>query len=206
MNNKMHVTGHVDTNKNDHEPVSDAELIKRFRMGDDNSFSAIVLRYQGRLVRTAQSILGDKDEAMDISQEAFVKAYFSLKKFRSDSSLYTWLYRIVYNLCLSSLRKKKIITFISFHERSETTDFPSLNPDPGVEFERKEIKSAVNNALQKLPPKQRMVFVMKQFDGLKHVEIAQIMGITEGAVKASHFHAVQKLRNLLSRYGEAYGL
>lgn len=183
---------------------TDSELIRKFKKGDESAFSHIVLRYQERLLQVATAVLHDENEAMDIVQEAFIKAYFKIKSFREESSLYTWLYRILYNLCISSIRKKKIVTFFSFDSGSEVIDFPSQNPNPEEESERKEIFLAVNEALKKLPAKQRMVFALKQLDGLKHEEIARIMGITEGAVKASYFHAVRKLRELLKHYRGSY--
>lgn len=191
--------------KTDAEPI-DTELIRSFKKGDESAFSQIVLRYQNRLLQAATIVLGDENEAMDIVQDVFVKAYFNLKSFRGDSSLYTWLYRILYNLCVSSLRRKKIISFLSFDSKNESFDFPSHGPDPEEEYERKEILLAVKNAMEKLPAKQRMVFAMKQLEGLRHKEIAEIMGITEGAVKSSYFHAVKKLREILNQYGGEYGM
>jgi len=185
---------------------ADAELITIFKKGNESAFSQIVLRYQQRLLKVATAVLGDEDEAMDMVQETFVKAYFNLKSFRGDSSLYTWLYRILYNLCISSLRKKKIISFFSFDTHDEFLNQPSQESDPLEKYERQEILLAVKNAMKKLPAKQRMVFAMKQLDGLKHFEIAEIMGITEGAVKASYFHAIKKLREMLNQYGGNYGM
>jgi RNA polymerase sigma-70 factor, ECF subfamily len=202
----MSILAGVSSKRDDGEKVADLELIRRFKKGDENAFSSIVLKYQERLLRTAQTILGNEEEAKDISQETFVKAYFNLKKFRGDSNLYTWLYRILYNLCISSLRRKKIIPFLSLAENDDSKYFVSKLPDPIQETERREFHAAVTEALNSLPVRQRTVFVMKQIDGLKHNEIANIMGITEGAVKASYFHAVRKLRNLLSQYGENHGM
>lgn len=200
----MPVSDHVDSKRTDFETLSDAELVRRFKMGDESAFSSVVLKYKERLLLAAQSILGDENEAMDISQETFVKVYFNIKKFRGDSGLYTWMYRILYNLCISALRRKKIISFVSLDERENSKGYISKLPDPGEEIERKEIRTAVNEALNELPLRQRTVFVMKQIDGLKHEEIANIIGITEGAVKASYFHAVKKLQKLLGKYGEEY--
>jgi len=188
--------------KSDNKANDDADLFKRFKMGDENAFSSIVLKYQGRLLQVAKTIVGDENDAMDLSQDAFVKAYFNIKSFREDSSLYTWLYRILFNLCISFLRRKKIISFISMENHKESKDFISRSPDPSEEYERKEFRTAVECALEKLPLKQRMVFVMKQIDGLKHEEIARILGITEGGVRASYFHAVKKMQSMLSIYGE----
>jgi len=194
------------TFRGDGSKVTDAELVDSFLKGDEKAFSLIVLRYQNRLMHTAVSLMDSEDDAMDMVQEAFVKAYFNLEGFRSESSLYTWLYRILYNLCISSMRRKKIISFISMNAGEEDIDFPSHDSNPEQEYGRTAIMEDVRNALKKLPAKQRMVFVMKQQDGLKHEEIAQIMGITEGAVKASYFHAVRKLRELLKQYRGEYEL
>lgn len=190
----------------DTETASDSDLVKRFKLGDESAFTAIVMKYKERLYRIALSILGDESEAMDVSQEAFVKAYFNLKQFREDSSLYTWIYRILYNLCISSLRRKKILSFVSFEDREEVKEFVSETPGPLDSFDRKQFMKAVQDALKKLPERQRTVFIMKQTEGLKHEEIAGIIGITEGAVKASYFQAVKKLQSLLRQYGDGYEL
>ena len=182
------------------------ELTRRFAAGDERAFNEVVALYQHRLLKSAQAILGDEHEAMDMVQEMFIKAYFHRTTFRGDSALYTWLYRILYNICISTLRRKKILTFISVNGQEEIIEPPSNEPGPLEQITRDEIRHAVNKALEKVPPRQRMVFVMKQIDGLKHNEIAEIMNISEGAVKASYFHAIQKLREILSDYGGEYGL
>jgi RNA polymerase sigma-70 factor, ECF subfamily len=192
--------------KRDSETIDDLELVKRFKRGNESAFTGIVNRYQRRLLQTAKVILNDEDDAMDITQEAFVKAYFNLKAFREDSSLYTWLYRILYNLCISHLRRKKIISFISFDHHDEVMEFHSDEPGPEKTYERKELMQAVTKAVDVLPLKQRTVFILKQVEGLTHGEIAEIMGITEGAVKASYFHAIRKLQETLKNYGEQYGM
>ena len=206
MNIEMRLIDDVENKNNGLDYLDDTELVRRFKMGDESAFSHIVIKYQRRLLRVAQTILGDENEAMDLSQEAFVKAYFNIKNYKGNSSLYTWLYRILYNLCLSSLRRKKIISFLSLDSQEKTEDIVSPLPDPSQECERRELKTAINNALNKLPLRQRTVFIMKQIEGLKHEDIAQVMGITEGAVKSSYFHAVHKLKRMLINYGEEYEL
>jgi len=191
-----HTRGHL-------EGADDRELVSRFREGNENAFNAIVDRYQQRLFRMAETLLGNEEDARDISQEAFMKAYLNLKSFREDSSLFTWLYRIVYNLSISHLRRKKIISFLSFDTQDEVMELDSKDPNPGEVYERKKVMEAVTTALGSLPPKQRAVFTLRQIEGLTHREIAGIMGITEGAVKASYFHAVRKLQGLLKQYGQA---
>ena len=181
-------------------------LIRRFVEGDDHAFSEVVKLYQHRLIKNAEAILGDQNEAQDMVQEAFINAYFHRQSFRGDSALYTWLYRILYNLCISTLRRKKNLKLVQTDNYDETINLPSKEPTPFDEVERREIRDYVNKALEELPPRQRMVFVMRQIDGLKHSEIAGIMDISEGSVKASYFHAVRKLREILADYGGTYGL
>jgi len=192
--------------KSTREEYSDNELALKFSQGDERAFSLIVLRYQKRLIQVATAILGDEDEAMDIAQETFVRAYGNRTSFRADSSVYTWLYRILYNLCISAIRKKKIVSFLSFDSQTERIDYPSTDSGPDEPCERKEILMTVKAALQELPVRQRTVFSMKQLEGLKHEEIAKVMGISVGAVKASYFHAVQKLRESLKHFGGDHGM
>ncbi len=183
--------------------MTDTELVSRFKAGDESAFSELVNRYRERIIRLAWSIVGDRDEAVDISQEAFVKAYFNLKKFRQDAKFYTWLYRIVHNLSVSHVRRRKIVHFVSSDSGEETWEFEADEPDPFVRLERKEFRAALKEAMERLPERQRTVFVMKQSEGLKHEEIASILGVTEGAIKASYFQAVRKLRHFLEEYGDA---
>ena len=188
------------------DTTESADLVRRFIAGDDRAFSEIVMMYQYRLVKNAEAILGDRSDAMDMVQETFINAYFHRNNFRGESALYTWLYRILYNVCISTLRTKKHLKFVVSEKQEEIYDLPSGTPDPYHELEQVEIRELVDKALQQLPPRQRMVFVMRQIDGLKHREIADIMNISEGSVKASYFHAIQKLREILADYGGAYGL
>ena len=188
------------------EVTETADLIRRFVSGEDSAFNEIVTKYQDRLIKNAEVILGNHADALDMVQEAFINAYFHRKSFRGESALYTWLYRILYNCCISNLRRRKFQKYFVSDEQGRTIDIPASDLDPFGETARSEIRMVIDKALQKLPPRQRMVFIMHQSDGLKHGEIADIMEISEGSVKASYFHAVQKLRDLLSEFGGAYGL
>ena len=187
--------------------IDDTKLVKRFKNGDETAFDEIVQRHQSRLMQAATILLGNKQDAMDIVQEVFVKVYFKLHSFRENSSLYTWFYRILYNQCISLLRRKKIVSFVSFYNNEdEKFVLRPVDPAPDELYKQKEIKSAVNEALGKLPLRQRTAFIFRQLDGLKYSEISSIMSITEGAAKASYFHAIQKLQKLLKHYGDNYGM
>jgi RNA polymerase sigma-70 factor, ECF subfamily len=176
--------------------VGDAVLVERFRDGDERAFDAIVLRYQARLIRMARGILGDEHAAMDAAQDAFVQAYRNLRKFRGESGLYTWLYRILYNRCISMKRHDSVIPFVSADDEN-VPDIPSGDADPGEICERRGFRAAVEAAVKNLPERQGMVFRLRQFEGLAHREIGDMLGITEGAVKATYFHAVKKLQQEL---------
>ncbi|MFC1606937.1 RNA polymerase sigma factor [Candidatus Latescibacterota bacterium] len=184
----------------------DAELVKRFKSGSEEAFNTIVKRHQPKLLRVAAILLKNETDAMDIVQDVFVKAYFKLRTFREEASLFTWLYRIMYNSCITHLRRKKILSFMSLNDDENEIQLPSRDPEPDSEFENKELMGAVTKALEKLPLRQRMVFTLKQLNELKYSEIAGIMEITEGAAKASYFHAIRKLQDLLKHYGDDYGL
>jgi len=186
--------------------ADDAELIRQFKSGSESAFTTLVKRHQPRLMQVATVLLKDENDAMDIVQDVFVKVYYSLRSFREDSALYTWLYRILYNRCITHLRKKKIVSFFSIGDDENAIDIPSTKPIPDKEYENRELMGAINVAIEKLPLRQRTAFTLKQINDLKFSEIAGVMGITEGAAKASYFHAVKKLQDLLKNYGDDYGL
>jgi RNA polymerase sigma-70 factor (ECF subfamily) len=186
--------------------TDDSDHVKRFKEGTESAFTEIVKLHQPRLMQAAMILLQNEQDAMDVVQDVFVKAYFNLHSFRGDSSLYTWLYRILYNQCISFLRRKKIVSFLSFSSDEEDLDIPSNEPYPDENIERSETMNAIMEALGKLPLRQRTVFTLKQLNNLKFSEISKIMDITEGAAKASYFHAVKKLQKLLRHYGDEYGL
>ena len=186
--------------------VDDSELVRQFNNGNEKAFNVLVKRHQPRLRQIASILMKDDQDALDMVQDVFVKAYFKLKTFREESSLYTWLYRILYNRCITQLRRKKIVSFLSFGEDEKDYDIPSDDPIPDIECERSELMREIMAALEKLPLRQRTAFSLKQLNGLKFFEISDIMGITEGAAKASYFHAVKKLQNILRSLGDDYGL
>lgn len=178
----------------------DISLVRRFKEGDQGAFNQIVRRYQERLYYLALRMVGNHDDALDISQDAFVKAYEGLEKFHGDSSLYTWLYRIVVNLSINHRRKRKVIRFVSFEDVRAVLASTKDSPDEVVN--RKEFSEAADEAIEGLPARQKAIFVLRYYQGLSHQEISEILGRSVGAVKASYFHAVRKLRKALSKFVE----
>ena len=137
----------------------------------------------------------DHDEANDIVQDTFIKVWKNLDKFREDSSLYTWIYKIATNECLNFLNKKKRRFFLPINDVSQEL---STKIDSGSYISGDEIQMKLQKALLKLPVKQRMVFNMKYFDDMKFEQISEITGTSVGALKANYHHAVKKVENSLN--------
>jgi RNA polymerase sigma-70 factor (ECF subfamily) len=176
----------------------DGDLVRRARDGDGDAFGIIVETYRARLFGLAVGILRNRSAAEDVVQEAFVKAYKNLKGFRGDSSIYTWLYRIAVNTAHNHLRRATRKTEVDFDEVAPVIE--ARNPNPAESAANVELGEAIDGAIQNLPPRQREVFMLHYFERLTHREIAEILGVTEGAVKANFFHAVQKLKGALRPY------
>jgi RNA polymerase sigma-70 factor (ECF subfamily) len=173
--------------------IADAELVRRAQDGQESAFDQIVLRYQERIVGLASRLVRDPDEAMDIAQETFIRAYRQMPRFRGDSALYTWLHRIAANLSINRLRRQKVLAFLSL----DSAALPAAGPEPEEELERVEFRRQVDAAVAALPPRQRAIFVLRHFEQLSHRQIAEILGSSEGAVRAGYFHAVKKLQHAL---------
>ena len=177
------------------EDISDANLVKRFIKGDQRAFDRIVERYEKKIFAIGFRIVGNEDEALDIAQETFIKAYEHIGSFHGDSKLFTWLYRIATNCSINALRKKKLMeVFLSGKERSYSS---TPSPDPEQQFDAIMVRERVYRAVETLPPKQKSVFILRQFEGLRFAEIAVIMKRSVGGVKATYFHAVRKLQKQL---------
>ena len=175
--------------------TSDKELLENFRSEETKSyaFNLIMRKYQQRLYWHIRRIVIDHEDANDIVQNVFIKVWKSLDKFREDSQLYTWLYRIATNESISFLNSKKRRFFIPIvdveHELAS-----NLSSDSN--FTGDKIMMKLQQAVLKLPTQQRIIFNMKYFDGLKYEEIAAILNLTTGALKASYHHAVKKITHL----------
>ena len=175
----------------------DKIIIRRFLEGDRKAFDELVLRHQRDVHMLALRIVRDHNDALDISQKVFIRAHSSLRNFRGDSSLTTWLYRITYNLSVKHLSAGKWKRFLSLEEGVES--LPSTS-NPAREMERREFQQELEKALKELPPRQRAVFAMRQLQGLKIDEVAEILGRKPGTIKALHFQAVNKLRRVLKEW------
>ena len=176
---------------------TDSGLVRKFKEGDERSFNQLVLRYQKRIYDLTYRMVRNHQDAADLSMEVFVRAYKNLKSFEGRSSFYVWLARIAVNLCINFSKREKFRSFLSIFDLSHRL---AVSGTPAEELEKNELKLAIDRAVKSLPPRQKSSFILKYYQGLTHQEIAEILGISEGAAKANYFQAIQKLKKHLAEY------
>jgi RNA polymerase sigma-70 factor, ECF subfamily len=182
----------------------DEELVASARQGDRHAFEELVERHKRRAYHIAFDFVRDREEAKDLSQEAFLKAFTNLKNFDGRSSFYTWFYRILVNLCLDYKRRHKRGPASTFDETVESHLEPSHQPakprSPDQQVLARQISHRVEAALEALPARQRTAFVLKNHQGLSIKEIAELMETAEGTVKVHLHRAVTALRERLADF------
>lgn len=183
----------------------DAHLIEQFQKGDTAVFDTLFTRYQKRTYRLVQRFVPNHEDALDITQDAFIRAYQGLADFKGQCQFYSWLYRITFNLCIDFLRKKarsEVMVYESEDsEELPMANFPDLRSDsPAKAAENKELRIQIRKAIRQLPPKQRQIFILRHWDGLSLKDIAVKVGRSDGTVKAHLFHAHRNLRKHLRPY------
>ena len=177
--------------------TDDYELVKDFLSGDQQAFNNLARKYQEKIYWHARRILGDHDDAHDVVQQVLLVMYNKLNTFNYSSSLYTWIFKITYTRSLNQLKKKKLKRIITFN-------FSDDIENPGYEnivdnLENKEELIRMQKMLNKLPLKQREVFILRNFDELSYEEISTITGKSIGALKANYFHAFKKIKELMGK-------
>ncbi|HKW01273.1 MAG TPA: RNA polymerase sigma factor [Vicinamibacterales bacterium] len=173
--------------------VDDRTLIAAFLAGRREAFDVIVERHRRAVYQLCYRFVGNHEDASDLAQDVFVRAFKGLGKFKGDSSLSTWLYRVGVNTCLNRVAIKKPAT--ESIEASPRVDERAADPlDLVMRGERAVV---VRRAIQRLPPKQRATLVLRVYQELSHEEIARVLGSSVGAVKANFFHALGNLKRLL---------
>jgi RNA polymerase sigma-70 factor (ECF subfamily) len=182
------------------EGPGDEELVAAFQQGDEQAFVTIVERYKHRLTRLAQSVVHNEEDALDVVQEALVKVYKGLNSFRSSSTLYTWLYRVVMNHAIDLVRRRGKVSFEStadmVYELPDTVD----TSRPDKESLRTELRQMIFAAVDKLPEKQRSVILLREVEGLSYREIADVIGCSEGTVMSRLYYGREQLRKMLEPY------
>lgn len=178
----------------------DWDVLTRVAEGDTESFGGLVERHQDRLVRLCERLLGDREEALEVAQDVFLKAFRKAATYRPRGQVYTWLYRIAVNHCLNKLRRRKLVRFLSFGEagsadedRETAFDPADEAPDATARMEARERWQRTRKLIGKLPPGQRAVLVLAKFEGLSYRQIAETLEITESAVESRLFRAMQRL-------------
>ena len=187
-------------------PVEEMELVKRARRGDLPAYDELVRRYQERIYATVYHMTSNHEDANDLAQEAFIKAYHALKSFKGDSSFYTWVYRIAVNRTINFLKRRKNRNHYSLDDIDGNIqtdpDFVELmsHMTPRREVELNELQEKLNEALQKLSEPHRAVVIMHDVQGMTHADIAKVMKCSEGTVRSRLFYARQQLQAYLGEY------
>jgi len=174
---------------------NDFELIKKFLAGDESAFNLIVKKYQKKIYWHARQMLGNHLDADEITQEVLIVIYKKLGSFNFNSSLFTWIYRIINTRSLNQIRRRKIKNFFSIDDDENTFELADTK-DIVEDLVNREKLKLVDKALEKLPPKQRQIFIMRNYEELSYEEISKITGKTVGGLKANYFHALRKVLEL----------
>ncbi len=175
---------------------SEKEIIKRIKNGDKEAFNMLIRIYQQRIFRLAYCYFQNKEDAMEIVQETFLRVYQKIKYFNEERNFQSWIYRIASNLCVDYYRrlhkqdklfdklKEEFIVSRTSEKRTRISDF----------------KDILKKSLQFLPRKQKMIFIMKNYEGLKYKEISKILKISVGTVKSLNHRAIKNLQNIVNRF------
>jgi len=188
------------------EADSDWMIVRRVQAGDVASFDQLILKYRERVYAMIYNMTSNREDAADLTQDAFIKAFQSINRFQGQSSFFTWLYRIAVNSSLTHIRKNKLRTFFSFdkvHEDAGVADVVNRLTDK-KDVERDvfvhELQEKLNEAMQKLSIPHRTVVTLFEIDGLSHEEIAEVMNCSVGTVRSRLHYAKQLLQAELQSY------
>lgn len=174
----------------------DSELLALFRNQStkESAFTAIIKKYQERLYWHVRRMVIEHEDANDVLQNVFIKVWNGLENFREDAQLYTWLYRIATNECLTWLEQQKKRTSVSFEEESVNLE-NKIKADK--HFDANKLEWKLQLAIQQLPEKQRIVFSLRYYDEMPYEEMSRVLETSEGALKASYHHAVKKVEDFI---------
>jgi RNA polymerase sigma-70 factor (ECF subfamily) len=187
----------------DHKDADDKELVALSKEGDMVAFEELVFRHRDKIYARAFSMMRNEDEALDLSQEAWVKSWQRLKQFQGDSSFATWMTRIVINLCLDEIRRQKRKRAESIEKLDEELggverQMPVVAQNPTAGMERSELRRRIDEAMQKLSDSHRTVLILHEFEELEYKQIAIVMGCSIGTVMSRLFYARRKMASLLA--------
>jgi RNA polymerase sigma-70 factor (ECF subfamily) len=182
----------------------DLELVARSQAGETQAFNELVTRYRSRAFAMIYNMVRNDQDAWDLAQDGFIKAWKSIGRFRGQSSFYTWLYRILMNVAIDALRRKQIEGGTEFDDslglkniEPAAATAPKAEMQPAAKLSDKEIRARIDTAIQKLTPEHRAVITLRELDGLEYQEIADAMGCSIGTVMSRLFYARKKLQSML---------
>jgi len=189
--------------KSDYSSAEDATLVREAQQGEMGAFEELVGRHRDKIYARAYSMMRSEDDAIDLSQEAWVKGWQRLAQFHGESSFATWMTRIVINLCLDQLRKQKRHREESIEEMDDETggverQMPVVTSNPTAGLEREELRKRIDQALGQLSNEHRTVLVLHEFQEMEYKEIAKTMGCSIGTVMSRLFYARRKMAALLA--------
>lgn len=171
-------------------------LLEACRTGDRRAFNELVRQYQERVYRVVRRIVQRDEDALDITQDVFIRAWKGIGSFKGNSQVFTWLYRIAVNLSLNHVRSAWFRSFLPMNENHEAIGDDGEG-DAHDRMEKDEAQRAVTEAIGKLPPKQRAVFVLRYYEELPYEEISGLLNTSVGGLKANYHHAVKKIEELV---------
>jgi RNA polymerase sigma-70 factor (ECF subfamily) len=194
--------------RKDEAPVDETELIRAAQAGDTSAFEELVRAYDQSVLRLALSMLRSPEDARDVYQETFLRVFRNLSQFRFDCSFHTWLYRIATNLCLDQLRRRKVRkeeptvmpTPEGTLDRLDATPETRVEGDPLRHLFSGQIRKRVKDALADLTPRERLVFELRHYEGMRLRKIGEVLGTSEEAAKNCLFRATQKMRTALGEF------
>jgi RNA polymerase sigma-70 factor (ECF subfamily) len=190
--------------------LHESELILKCKNGNVEAFEELVLKYQRQIYTVAYRFMGNHEDASDLAQEAFIKAYKSIDRFRGESSLKTWLYHIVANVCRDELRKRKkgqVLSLdapISTEEGEITRQTEDWTYAPDLIYESKEAQYFIQEAINQLTPEYKEVIILREIQGFSYEEIAQHLGCSLGTIKSRLNRARKAMRDLLIKRRELF--
>jgi len=178
-------------------------LLKRAKKGDVDAFEQLIEKYQKKVYNIALKMLGNKEDAYDMSHEVFIRVYRSIDKFKEQASLSTWIYKITTNVCLDEIRRRKNRFTVSIDDDMELNDSKVKRqieydgPSPEIIVEENELREIINKSIQQLPEQYRVVTILRDIQGFSYEEIANILDVPQGTVKSRINRARAMLRDIL---------
>lgn len=189
------------------DDLSDEQLVLKIQTGDRQAFEQLYWRYKDRIIGVVYGVLHNHQDALEISQETFIRIYKNIHKYQPGTHFFTWAYTIASNLAIDRYRRRKIASEVEFdtefqknYHASDATLAPSLGINPELAFQRAELREQIGNAMAALSEKQRTIITLREIDGLSYEEIAEVLNIQLGTVMSRLYYARINLQAALKKY------